>query len=273
MEKIRVAARKLQSYSPIHIGMRTFKTWIAATVTGLVGLTPIIGNPFYALMGAVFGMQSTVANSFKLGFGRAAGTAVGAFIGFIFAYFDLTSPPLVALAITAVIIITGWLKIRHSLMIAITLCLLIIFIPDREQGLFLYVVGRTLDTTLGVVIGLLVNRFIVPPNHLRFLVSELEILYQVAKKTQIDDSQLPLLQREISKLTLYHSNYQADEKYDNHDVSNENLRKTVEACNDLYFHFKNIKTSDTTVATYHNDKISEAFALLEEAICSLKEVV
>ena len=271
MEEIIRTIKKLQSRSPIQIGMRTFKTWIAATVTGLVGLTSIIGNPFYALMGTVFGMQSTVANSFKLGVGRIIGTAVGAFIGFLFAYFGLTSPPLVAVAITVVIIISGILKIRHSLMITITLCLLIIFNPNRDEGLFNYAFFRTLDTTFGVIIGFVINRFIYPPNHLRFLVSELEALHKIAQNTCTDDSLLPALQREVSKLTVYHGNYQADEKYDNHDVSNESLRKTVEACNDLYFHFKNTKTSDTTVATYHTNKINEALALLEESIELLKE--
>ena len=270
---IREKFRNAQRNMPFKIGMRTFKTWIAATVTGLVALTPIIGNPFYALMGTVFGMQSTVANSFKLGVGRVIGTAVGAFIGFLFAYFGLTSPPLVAIAIAVVIIITGILNIRHSIMITITLCLLIIFNPDREGGLFFYAFFRTLDTTLGVIIGFVINRFIAPPNHLRFLVSELEALYKIAQNTCTDDSQLPSLQREISKLTLYHSNYQADEKYDNHDVSNESLRKTVEACNDLYFHFKSTKTPDTTVATYHASQIDEALQLIEEALNSLKEVV
>ena len=258
---------------PVPIGMRTFKTWIAATVTGLVGLTPLIGNPFYALMGTIFGMQSTVANSFKMGVGRIVGTAVGAFIGFLFAYFELTSPPLIALAIAAVIIISGWLKIRHSLMITITLCLLIIFNPDREGGLFNYALFRTLDTTIGVVIGFVVNRFIAPPNHLKFLIAELESLYEVAKKTQKDAKQMPALQQEIAKLTLHHSNYQADKKYDNHDISNENLRMIIEACNDLYFHLKNNKITDATIGQYHSGKITETFTLIEETLLLLKEIV
>ena len=270
---LREKARKLKSRSPIQIGMRTFKTWVAATVTGLVGLTPVIGNPFYALMGTIFGMQSTVANSYKMGVGRVVGTAVGAFIGFLFAYFELTSPPLIALAIATVIIISGWLKIRHSLMITITLCLLIIFNPDREGGLFNYAFFRTLDTTIGVIIGFVINRFIAPPNHLKFLVTELETLHQVAQETLADDDKLPLLQDEVAKLTLHHSNYQADEKYDNHDVSNELLRKTVESCSDLYFHFKNTKTSDATIAEYHKGKIDEAFNLLKDTLELLKEVV
>jgi uncharacterized membrane protein YgaE (UPF0421/DUF939 family) len=158
-------------------------------------------------------------------------------------------------------------------MITITLCLLIIFNPNREGGLFNYAFFRVLDTTVGVIIGFVINRFIAPPNHLRFLINELEALQKVAQNTCIDDSLLPALQREIAKLTVYHGNYQADEKYDNHDVSNENLRKTVEACSELYFHFKNTKTSDTTVANYHISEINEALALLEETVKSLKEVV
>lgn len=258
---------------PIHIGMRTFKTWLSATVTGLIAVTPIIGNPFYALMGSVLGVQSTVADSFQLGVGRIVGTALGATIGFIFAYFGLTSPPLIALAIAAVIIISGWLRIRHSIMITVTLCLLIIFNPTPEGGLVLYASFRTLDTSIGVVVGLLINRFVAPPNHLKNLVAELEALYDVAKNAHTDSQQLPVLQEEIVKLTFHHSNYQADEKYDNHDISNANLRRTIEICNDLYFHLKNITVTDVVIANYHTEQIDEIFVTLKDTIDLLKEAI
>lgn len=270
---IRKMIRKIKLHSPISIGMRTFKTWIAATLTAAIALTPIIGNSFYALMGTVFGMQATVSNSFKMGFGRVIGTAIGAFIGFIFAYFQLSSPPVIGLAIILVIIICGLLKINHAIFITVTLCLLIMFNPNREGGLLNYTFLRMLDTALGVVISFLVNRFIAPPNHLKSLVTEFEILCTLTKKALKDSSKLPELKKEVSLLSLIHTNYQADEKYDNYDISNENLRKTVEACGDLYFHFKNCKVPDSTIKDYHTDKINKTLSLLENTINALKGVI
>lgn len=265
--------RKVKLHNPISIGMRTFKTWIAATVTATIALTPIIGNPLYALMGTVFGMQNTVSNSFKMGLGRIIGTVVGAFIGFIFAYFELSSPPVVGFAIVLVILTCGFLKINHTIFITITLCLLIMFNPTREGGLLRYTVLRTIDTSLGVVVGFLVNRFIWPPNHLKALVTELEYVDSITRKALTDNSKLPELREALSTLALIHKNYQADEKYDNHDVSNENLRQTNEACNDLYFHFKNSQVDDPTIKDYHINKIYKTLDLLENTLDALKGVI
>jgi len=270
---IKKMIRKIKFHHPISIGMRTFKTWIAATVVAAIGLTPIIGNPFYALVGAVFGMQNTVSNSFKLGMSRVIGTAFGAFIGFLFAFFELSSPPLIGLAIALIIIICGLLKIPQATLITVTLCLLIMFNPDRDGGLFNYTFFRTLDTAIGVVIGFLINRFIAPPNHLKSLVTELEILCKLTKDALKDDSKLPELKKDLSEIALIHTNYQADEKYDNHDVSNESLRKTVDSCSDLYFHFKSCQAPDPTIKNYHIDKINETLILLESALNELKGVI
>jgi len=264
---------KIKHYSPISIGMRIFKTWIAATLTATIALTPIIGNPFYALVGTVFGMQNTVSNSFKMGIGRIVGTGIGAFLGFLFAHLELSSPPLIGLVIALVIIFCGLLKIQHSILITITLCLLIMYNPDRGDSLLDYAFFRTLDTAVGVIVGLLVNRFIAPPNHLKSLVTELDILSKLAQESLKDSNKLPEFEKELSLLVNIHNNYQVDEKYDNHDVSNEKLRRAVDACSDLYFHFKNCSETDKAIKDYHLDKINKTRTLLENTLNELKGIV
>ena len=267
--------KKIKRHSPISIGMRTLKTSLSATLTALIALTPVIGNPFYALMGAVFSMQTTVSNSFKMGKGRVIGTAIGAFIGFVFAYFQWDSPLFIGFAIALVIVTCGLLKITHSILITITLCLLIMFNPNREGGLFNYAFFRTLDTALGVVIGFLINRFVAPPNHLKALVSELENIYKLTERSLKAKSgtQLPKLKRELAHLMVIHTNYQADEKYDHHDVSKESLRVTLEACSGLYFHFQHYQAENRAVAGYHLAQIEHTLNLLQQKINELKGVV
>ena len=270
---IKKTISKIKHYSPISIGMRTFKTWIAATLTATIALTPIIGNPFYALVGTVFGMQNTVSNSFKMGAGRIVGTAIGAFLGFLFALLELSSPPLIGLVIALIIIFCGLLKIQHAILITVTLCLLIMFNPDRDGGLFDYAFFRTLDTAIGVIIGVTINRFIAPPNHLKSLVAELEVLSKLAKGSLKDSNKLAEFEKELSLLMNIHSNYQVDEKYDNHDVSNEKLRRAVDACSDLYFHFKNCSVTDKAIKDYHLDKINKTRTLLENTLNELRGIV
>jgi len=273
--KIKEMMQKMKHNSPISIGMRTFKTSIAAILTATIALMPIpiIGNQFYALMGTVFSMQTTVSNSFKMGRGRIIGTALGAFIGFLFAHFELDSPPFIGLAVALVIIICGLLKITHSILITVTLCLLILFNPNREGGLLSYTFFRTLDTAIGVVVGFLINRFIAPPNHLKSLIKKLENLDALTKKVLKNAQKLPELQKELATLALVHENYQADEKYDNHDVSNESLRKAVEACRSLYFHFNHCNASEHVIKHYHTDQIYKTLAVLENTINELKGAI
>jgi len=273
--KIKEMMQKMKDHSPISIGMRTLKTSIAAILTATIALMPIpiIGNQFYALMGTVFSMQTTVSNSFRMGRGRIIGTALGAFIGFLFAHFELESPPFIGLAIALVIIICGLLKITHSILITVTLCLLILFNPNREGGLLSYAFFRTLDTAIGVIIGFLINRFIAPPNHLKALIKKLENLDALTKKVVKNAQKLPELKKELATLTLIHENYQADEKYDNHDVSNENLRKAVEACRSLSFHFSHCNASERVVKRYHSEQIDKVLTMLAHTINELKGVV
>ena len=272
---MKLSIKKIATYIPISIGMRTFKTGLATLITALVTtasstLTPIIGNPFYAIMGTVFSMQSTVANSFKLGIGRVLGTVVGALIGFIFASFELSSPPALGLAMMLVIITCGLLKINHSIFITFTLCLLIMLNPNRQGGLIHYTFFRSLDTALGVVVGVLVNRYIAPPDYLKNILAELELLPPLIKKTLGDLDKLPALKKELANLDLQHKNYTTDEKYDSHHFSNENLQKTIDACNTLYFHFQIIKNAEEIVKNYHAKKINETLTMLNQTIIELK---
>jgi len=270
---MKLAVKKFQRYLPFSIGMRTFKSGLATLITASIALTPIIGNPFYAIMGTVFSMQNTVADSFKLGKGRVLGTVIGAFIGFIFASFELSSPPALGLAMMLVIITCGLLNISRSIFIAFALCLLIIFNPDREGGLFYYTFFRSLDTALGVVIGVLINRYIAPPDYLKILLTELEGLPALIAKAQKESDKLLTLKEELANLELQHANYQTDEKYDSHHISNDSLEKTIDACSSLCFHLQTAEDAEPTIQNYHNDKINQTLALLEITIAELKGVL
>ena len=265
--------QKLQQHIPVPFGMRTFKTAIAATLTALLALTPVIGNRFYALMGTILGMQTTVSQSFNVGIGRILGTAIGAFVGFVFGSLGFDSPLAIGIAVAIVIMICVKLNILHSTLITITLCLLIMFNPDREGGLFNYALFRTLDTAAGVVVGFLVNRFFAPPNHLKYLIKKLELFYELSLTAERDEDILYKLKSEIQNFQVLHNNYLADIKYDKHDLSKVNLFKTVEASNDLYFHFKNAKNPDDTVSNYHKLKINEALEMLKQTLDELKGVL
>ena len=66
--------------TPFHIGMRNFKTALAATLVALIYL-PFHRNPTFACIGAVFGMGYDMSSSWLNGGNRLFGTIFGGLIG------------------------------------------------------------------------------------------------------------------------------------------------------------------------------------------------
>ena len=69
-----------------HIGMRNFKTALAATLCALVYF-PFHRNPTFACIGAIFGMGNDMGHSWLNGGNRLFGTIIGGFLGmFLFRF-------------------------------------------------------------------------------------------------------------------------------------------------------------------------------------------
>jgi len=270
-DKIR---EKIRIHSPISIGMRTFKTWLAVVITATLALTPIIGNSFYAVMGTVFGVQNTVNHSVEVAKSRILGTVAGASIGFVFAYFELTSPLFISLAIVIVIITCSTLKLEEAIFIAFTLCLLIMLVPDREGGLLAYTVFRVLDTAIGLIVGVVINYYIEPPNYLKKLTIRLEKLHALTEEVRQNHALLPNFKSGLDRLDFLYSNYQADEKYDKlNDISNAKLEKAAQAYNFLYFHLKYLRTEEGALKEYHQFMIDDTLDFIQQTIDEVRSSI
>lgn len=154
------------------IGLRTLKTAIAVFLC--LALFP--AEPFFACMTAVFCVQDTVSNSFKIAFVRGFGTIWGGLIGLIFLYICrfvrvLNFPTLLTTFLIYGVIATGVIVVIHSLNIlkhptCINIsCIVFLAITtvNANRTPIFYTTNRIIETLFGVLIGLLVNRFITPP--------------------------------------------------------------------------------------------------------------
>ena len=154
------------------IGLRTLKTALAIFLCLL--LFP--DTPFFACITAVFCIQDTVSNSFKMAFVRGFGTIWGGLIGLTFLYIcyfikGLNLPSLLATPIIYGIISLGIIVVIHSLNLlkrptCITIgCIVFLAITtaNADKTPLLYTANRVVETLFGILIGLLVNRFITPP--------------------------------------------------------------------------------------------------------------
>lgn len=151
------------------VGMRTIKTSIAVFLCLL--LFP--GEPFFACLTSVFCIQDTFSNSIRMGRVRGWGTVYGALIGLIFLIlcksmyvlipFSLIRQLLIycIIAIGIITVIYGCNLMKQNDIINISCIAFLAVTTAHAYGEPLsYAVTRIIETFFGILIGLLVNRYI-----------------------------------------------------------------------------------------------------------------
>lgn len=149
------------------IGMRNIKTALSVIICILI--LKLLGRhyPFYACIASAICLQDTVKNSYKMGKQRLLGTIVGGIVGIALAsleeafYLTTLTPVLTAIGVVLVIYICTVIKKSGSVSIS-CIVLLAIMTNLRDTTPILYGVNRILDTTIGIVVAIIVNKYIAP---------------------------------------------------------------------------------------------------------------
>lgn len=153
---------------PPHVGLRTVKTAIVVFISlALSCLRPEDSNPLYIAVAAILSIQPTMETSRKEGVNRLIGTAIGGFWGiliFVLNIYALAQLPLIAryfivsLAVIPIIVNHLYINRPSSIGIALVVFLVIATSPVGEIAPLKYVGNRLLDTFLGFVVALAVNK-------------------------------------------------------------------------------------------------------------------
>lgn len=153
------------------VGMRNIKTAIAVFICIIALESMGIEKPFFACITAIQTMQTDMHTSFQTGIHRFVGTIFGNVIGALFAvvfyrYFPmdvlLVKSLVIPFGIMFIIFILTNLKLNDSILISCVVFLSIMINVEDESLLLGYAVERSFTTTFGVVVAILVNRFIAP---------------------------------------------------------------------------------------------------------------
>jgi len=144
------------------IGMRNIKTGLAVFVCVIISRLLKLEYPFYSAVAAVIAMQSSVEASFKAGKNRMLGTFLGAVIGYVFALIYHGNIILLTLGVMAIIHICNLLKWKNAISIACVVFISIMLNDGHRDPLY-YSINRLIDTFIGIIVALIINRFIVPP--------------------------------------------------------------------------------------------------------------
>ena len=154
------------------IGLRTIKSGIAVFLCLLL----LPNEPFFACLTAVICLQDTVYNSINMGINRGAGTIIGATFGllflFLFRSLELHIPNhylskliiylIIASGIILMIYICVFIKRPGAINITCIAFLGVTTAHAYSDPLY-YATNRIIETLLGIIISILVNKLITPP--------------------------------------------------------------------------------------------------------------
>ncbi len=155
-----------------HVGMRSIKTAIAATVCALVYF--LIGrNPTFACIGAIFGTGSDMENSWLNGGNRFYGTVIGGILGmalfrvyiifrpegfFPNIHFDPVMLLILFFGVILLILFCQVFKWPGGIQPGgVVLCIILFNTPVATY--VSYSLNRIIDTGIGVIVALLINLF------------------------------------------------------------------------------------------------------------------
>lgn len=260
------------------IGMRTFKTGLAVMITLLIAEIGVIVNPIYATIGTVLVMQQTVKGSFLMGKNRLLGTLIGGIFAYFIAlvYIDMYigRSLLIAAGVVITIRCCNALKLNDSISIALTVLLSILIGIDEHDPL-IYSTIRIWDTSIGVLVGIIINYSIAQPNYRKALTDEVQAFYRILchvandKEFNITTEDLEVIKQNMKELDDSYRQFIADLPFGGEDAELEKaeLEEVIEVCHDVYFHAKSLcflEDSDLDASLnnqfkeYHEEKLKGA---------------
>jgi len=148
-------------------GLRNIKT--ALSVFFCILLFELIGrpNPLFACSTAIICMKETVHYSYQKGVDRLIGTFLGGIVGLTFLLienrlkFFASQAIIVGLGVLIMIYLCNILNKSDASVIS-SIVVLAIIIGVSEKSPYLYALDRVIDTFIGIIIALIVNKSVFP---------------------------------------------------------------------------------------------------------------
>lgn len=153
------------------LGLRAFKSAVSVFLCLLISIIFNRPQPLLASIAAIICMQPTYGQTYKTGLHRLVGTSIGGIIGLIVLMFVKFLPCkeclehvnliLAPICILVVIYICNVVEHKGSVEIGciVVLSVLIEWSNSAYSNTFMYVINRVIDTSIGIIIAMVVNKF------------------------------------------------------------------------------------------------------------------
>lgn len=151
------------------IGYRNLKTALAVFICMVLFELAGDKNPFYACIASVICMKDTVESTFTMGKNRLIGTLLGGLIGVLFIFIidnvlflQYIKSFIAGIGIIGAIYLCNLIKKPG----AVTICCIVfigIMVNYDGPASYSYAIGRSIDTAIGIIVAIFINKYINPP--------------------------------------------------------------------------------------------------------------
>ncbi len=225
------------------VGMRTIKTGIG--ICALAG-GYLVENPMYAGVACLVSIQDTVKGSVKLGLNRMKGTILGGIIGFICILISPGNALLCGLGSMATIYGCTALNIKSGIIVS-SVTFLSIHLGVITSTPLEYSIYRVLDTSIGVIIGIIINYTLARPDYFESTQNQSDnvkkVINEYLKNKVIVKKKfsLSIINKEIRGLESLYSKLVDEQDYtkESHDI--EIFKSNIVLFNKIYQHIQAIE--------------------------------
>lgn len=232
------------------LGMRNVKTGIAVMICVLLGEF-IVKNPMYAGVGCVVSVQDTFKGSIKLGFNRILGTFLGGLIGFLSLFVGHRNPIVCGIGTMLTIYGCTFFKVNTGTVVA-CVTFLSISLGVIDSNPIDYSFQRVFDTSVGVLVGILVN-LIGRPNYYRNCSNEIEKIQKLIEKslenkiTKDESFNIISISKQIKNLENMYLKLLDEVKYSKEETDTNFIKQKIKDFNEIVHHM--------TAIEFLNDKL------------------
>ncbi|TQQ85483.1 aromatic acid exporter family protein [Peptacetobacter hominis] len=262
------------------IGMRAIKTGIVVMITILITKN-FVQYPFYAAIAGVISLQDTVTGSVKAGMNRIKGTVVGGIMGFIFALIMPGNPILCGIGVILTIYVCNILKITSISVSCVVFLAIHLGVGSGDP--MSYSIHRVLDTSVGVIIAVVINYVIARPDHVGGIKEEYIRIVSIGKKLFRDkivehkNIDIEKYKKELYKMENIYNKIRSEKNYNGENPYLEemdDIEVTRHIIREIYFHLQiisHMEQKDELFLTNENYLRLEKLYYPEEIIWEIDE--
>lgn len=144
-------------------GMRTIKTSLAVAICLIISKLLNLYYPYYAAIAAILCIRSTVSDSFNAAKSRALGTIIGSLLGIFCVFIFPYNPWISGIGVLVLIYFLKAINFEDAFIVA-CIVFIVIFIPNHSSSIY-YSLHRTTDTLIGILVALVLNLLLSPPEY------------------------------------------------------------------------------------------------------------